>query len=574
MLKRGRDYRETYDGFRWEVPRLYNIGVDVCDRHAAGASRTALIYHDQATDAVVEYSFRQLRGLSNRLANALAGLGIGRGDRVGIVLPQRPETAVAHLAAYKLGAIAVPMSCLFGPDALEYRLRHSAASLVVVDDDSLPRVESILDRLPSLRHVVVASSRRYGGAHSFDDLLERGAERFVPAATHADDPALLIYTSGTTGPPKGALHAHRTLLGHLPGVEFSNNFLPQPGDRFWSPADWAWIAGLMDVLLPAWHHGLPVVVDPAGKFDPERAFDLMARHSVRNTLIPPSALKMMRDVPEPRQRYGFELRTVSSGGEPLGSEVLEWAKDGLGVTINEVYGQTEANLVVGSCHEVMAIKPGSMGRPMPGHEVAVIRSDGSRAPAGEIGEIAVKRPDPVMILEYWNHPQATEDRVHRRLGPHGRHGQSGRRRLLLVHRPKGRPDNQQQLQDRPVRGRGLDTQTPGGVDGRRCRRTRRDAGGDRQGFREAQAGRRGVTGARRGHPGDRQGKPERPRVSPGGRVCRFATYDHDGKDHPPGAAGQGEEPARTPRLGLASVDNAARLELRPLELAGRPELHR
>ncbi len=410
MLKRGRDYRETYDGFSWEVPRLYNIAVDVCDRHAAGASRTALIYHDQKTDAVVEYSFRQLRGLSNRLANALAGLGIGRGDRVGIVLPQRPETAVAHLAAYKLGAIAVPMSCLFGPDALEYRLRHSGASLVVVDDDTLPRVESILEGLPSLRHVVVASSGRHGGTHSFDDLLARGDERFVPAATRADDPALLIYTSGTTGPPKGALHAHRTLLGHLPGVEFSNNFLPQPGDRFWSPADWAWIAGLMDVLLPAWHHGLPVVVDPAGKFDPERAFDLMARHSVRNTLIPPSALKMMRDVPEPRQRYDFQLRTVSSGGEPLGSEVLEWAKDGLGVTINEVYGQTEANLVVGSCHEVMEIRPGSMGRPMPGHEVAVIRRDGSRAPAGEVGEIAVKRPDPVMILEYWDDPQATEDR--------------------------------------------------------------------------------------------------------------------------------------------------------------------
>ena len=361
-MKRGRDYRETYDGFRWEVPRLYNIAVDVCDRHAVGASRTALIYHDQKTDAVVEYSFRQLRGLSNRLANALAGLGIGRGDRVGIVLPQRPETAVAHLAAYKLGAIAVPMSCLFGPDALEYRLRHSGASLVVVDDDTLPRVESILDRLPSLRHVVVASSGRHGGTHSFDDLLARGDERFVPAATRADDPALLIYTSGTTGPPKGALHAHRTLLGHLPGVEFSNNFLPQPGDRFWSPADWAWIAGLMDVLLPAWHHGLPVVVDPAGKFDPERAFDLMARHSVRNTLIPPSALKMMRDVPEPRQRFDFDLRTVSSGGEPLGSEVLEWARDGLGVTINEVYGQTEANLVVGSCHEVMEIRAGIDGQ--------------------------------------------------------------------------------------------------------------------------------------------------------------------------------------------------------------------
>ena len=413
MLKRGRDYRETYDGFRWEVPPLYNIAVDVCDRHAArasSASRTALVHHDLETDAVVEYSFRQLRGLSNRLANAFAALGIGSGDRVGIVLPQRPETAVAHLTAYKLGAVAVPMSCLFGPDALEYRLRHSGAGIVVVDDDTLPKVESISDGLPALRHVVVVSSRKYGGTRSFEELLARGTERFTPVATRADDPALLIYTSGTTGPPKGALHAHRSLLGHLPGVEFSNNFLPQPGDRFWSPADWAWIAGLMDVLLPAWHHGLPVVVDPPGKFDPERAFDLMARHSVRNTLIPPSALKMMREVPEPRQRYGFDLRTVSSGGEALGAEVLEWAKDGLGVTVNEVYGQTEANLVVGSCHEVMEIKPGSMGRPMPGHDVTVIRKDGSPAPAGEIGEIAVKRPDPVMILEYWNDPQATRDR--------------------------------------------------------------------------------------------------------------------------------------------------------------------
>lgn len=410
MLKRGRDYRETYDGFRWEIPRRYNIGVDVCDRHAGNASRPALIHHDEGTGAVVEYSFRQLRELSNRLANAFTGLGIGRGDRVGIVLPQRPETAVAHLTVYKMGAVAVPLSCLFGPEALEYRLRHSGASLVVVDDDGLPKVESIESRLPSLRHVVAVSSRRCGDVHSFDDLLARGDEQFTPAATDADDPALLIYTSGTTGPPKGALHAHRALLGHLPGVEFSNNFPPQAGDRFWGPADWAWIAGLMDVLLSAWHHGLPVLVDPPGKFDPERAFYLMARHNVRNALIPPSALKMMREIREPRQRHDFDLRTVFSGGEPLGAEVLEWGEESLGVTINEVYGQTEVNMVVGSCHEVMRIRPGSMGRPMPGHEVAVIREDGSRAPAGETGEIAVRRPDPVMLLEYWNDPQATEDK--------------------------------------------------------------------------------------------------------------------------------------------------------------------
>ena len=410
MLRKGRDYQETFDGFTWNVPEFYNIAVDVCDRHADDRSRTALVCHDEKTDAVVEYSFHHLREQSNRLANGLKGLGIGRGDRVGIVLPQRPETALAHLAAYKLGAIAVPLFCLFGPDALEYRLRHSGARLVVVDHDNLPKVEAIKDRLPSLEQVVTVDSGGPGEFHDFADVLTRSDERFVPVRTRADDPALLIYTSGTTGPPKGALHAHRALLGHLPGVEFSNNFAPQAGDCFWSPADWAWIAGLMDVLLPAWHHGLPVVADLPGKFDPERAFDLMARHRVRNALIPPSALKMMREVPQPREKYGFELRTIFSGGEPLGSEVLEWAQESLGVTVNEVYGQTEANMVVGSCHEVMEIKPGSMGRPMPGHEVAVIREDGSPAPAGEIGEIAVNRPDPVMILEYWDDPEASKKR--------------------------------------------------------------------------------------------------------------------------------------------------------------------
>ena len=310
----------------------------------------------------------------------------------------------------KLGAIAVPMFTLFGPDALEYRLADSGAKLLVVDDENLDKIVAIRDRLPELEQIVVAAQKAVREFHVFEDLLARGDGRFQPVRTLADDPALLIYTSGTTGPPKGALHAHRALLGHIPGMEFSNNFAPQPGDCFWTPADWAWVAGLMDVLLPAWHHGLPVVASRSRGFDPERTFDLLARHQVRNALIPPTALKMMRDVPNPKDKYDFTLRTVSSGGEPLGAEVLEWAKNSLGVTINEVYGQTEANLVIGSCHEVMEIKPGSMGRPIPGHEVTVIEEDGSPTPVGEIGEIAVKRPYPVMFLEYWNDAQATDEK--------------------------------------------------------------------------------------------------------------------------------------------------------------------
>ena len=410
MLKRGTNYQETFDQFRWNTPEFYNIAVDVCDRHANGKPQPALIYHEEETGDIAEYSFHQLRRLSDRLAASLRALGVERGDRVGIVLPQRPETALTHLAAYKLGAIAVPLFCLFGPDALEYRLADSGAKLVVVDDDNLEKIAEIRGQLPALKHIVVVTHRRVKEFQVFDDLLAGGDGHFLPARTRADDPALIIYTSGTTGPPKGTLHAHRVLLGHLPGVEFSNDFAPQPGDRFWTPADWAWVAGLMDVLLPTWHHGLPVVASRARRFDPERAFDLLAQHRIRNALIPPTALKMMRDVPSPREKHRFNLRTVSSGGEPLGAEVLEWARDSLGVTINEVYGQTEANLVIGSCHEVMEIKPGSMGKPIPGHEVTVIQEDGSPTPIGEIGEIAVKRPDPVMFLEYWKNSQATEDK--------------------------------------------------------------------------------------------------------------------------------------------------------------------
>ena len=410
MLTRGKDYQETYDRFRWEIPGHYNIAVDVCDRHAIGDPKRALVYDDEDTGDIAEYSFHQLKELSDRLAAALGALGVRRGDRIGIILPQRPETALTHLAAYKLGAIAVPMFTLFGPDALEYRLADSGAKLLVVDDENLDKIVAIRDRLPELEQIVVAAQKAVREFHVFEDLLARGDGRFQPVRTLADDPALLIYTSGTTGPPKGALHAHRALLGHIPGMEFSNNFAPQPGDCFWTPADWAWVAGLMDVLLPAWHHGLPVVASRSRGFDPERTFDLLARHQVRNALIPPTALKMMRDVPNPKDKYDFTLRTVSSGGEPLGAEVLEWAKNSLGVTINEVYGQTEANLVIGSCHEVMEIKPGSMGRPIPGHEVTVIEEDGSPTPVGEIGEIAVKRPDPVMFLEYWTDAQATDEK--------------------------------------------------------------------------------------------------------------------------------------------------------------------
>ena len=407
MLHRGNNYDEVYGSFRWEVPERFNIGVAACDRHATGEGRLALIY--EAPDGTVErFSFDDLKRLSNRCANALGGLGIRRGDRVGVLLPQRPETAIAHLAIYKLGAVAVPLFVQFGPDALEHRLADSGARALITDGDNLAKVPRDLPELATIL-VVDGDSNSHGAGHPlFWPALERARDAFTPADTAKDDPALITYTSGTTGKSKGALHAHRVLLGHLPGVQLPHDFFPQPGDLYWTPADWAWIGGLLDVLLPSLYFGVPVLAHRAQKFDPEAAFALMGRHRVRNVFLPPTALKMMRPVAAPRERFGLDLRSVASGGEALGSDILEWSRAALGVAVNEFYGQTEANLLVGNCASLFPVRPGSMGKPIPGHLVAVVSAEGEKVPPGETGIIAVRRPDPVMFLGYWNNPEATQ----------------------------------------------------------------------------------------------------------------------------------------------------------------------
>ena len=407
MLPRANSYDELRRAFRWDVPARCNIAVDCCDRHAEGgaADRVALI-EPEAGGGARRWTFGMLRRQSNRLANVLQAHGVARGDRIGILLGQQVETALSHLAAYKLGAVALPLFGLFGEDALEYRLRDSGARAAVTNAANLPKLLAIRDRLPELRALIVTDGDT-GGLPSFHETLERASDAFVPVDTAADDPALLIYTSGTTGPPKGALHGQRIVRGHLPGVEFPHEFFPQPGDLMWTPADWAWAGGLLDILLPALHHGVPVLASRTGKFDPEEAFALMAAHGVRNAFLPPTALKMMRQVPDPRSRHAHALRSIGSGGESLGADLLDWGREAFGLTINEFYGQTECNLVLASCAGLMPSKPGWIGRAVPGHVVAIVDADGNELPADTPGEIAVRRPDPVMFLEYWNNPEAT-----------------------------------------------------------------------------------------------------------------------------------------------------------------------
>ena len=407
VLPVARGYHALYRAFRWQVPARYNIGVDVCDRWAQSEPGRTAIFNVPADGAVEEVSYGALRDASNRLANALAAHGISRGDRVAILLPQAPAVAVSHIAIYKLGAIALPLAMLFGVEAVSYRLQDSGARALITNSQGLAKLAGVRDTLAGLR-LVLSIDGAGEGAEDFHATLARAASDFTPVATAADDPALMVYTSGTTGPPKGALHAHRVLLGHLPGIEFPHEFLPQPGDRFWTPADWAWAGGLLNVLLPGLHYGVPVVAQKFEKFDPEAAFALMTAMAVRNAFIPPTALRMLRSAPRPKGE--IRLRSVGSGGEALGAETYEWGKSALGVTINEFYGQTECNLVLASCAAIGVSRPGAIGKPVPGHTVAVIRPDGSECPPGELGQIAIKRPDPVMFLEYWGNPDATRDK--------------------------------------------------------------------------------------------------------------------------------------------------------------------
>jgi len=400
------DYATLVREFRWQVPAHYNIGLDVCERWALSEPDRLAILHVHADGRSAEISYGWLAETSNRLANALCAHDIARGDRVAILLPQMPEVAACHIAIYKCAAVALPLAMLFGVDALSYRLQNSGAKALITNAQGVAKVAAIRAELPDLQCVLSVDGAGEG-AESFSETLARASSDFRPTDTSPDDAAMMIYTSGTTGPPKGALHAHRVLIGHMPGIELPHDLFPQPGDRFWTPADWAWAGGLLDCLLPSLKYGVPVVSYRFEKFDAEEAFALMAKTAVRNAFIPPTALRMLRAAESPRGRYDIKLRSVGSGGEALGAETYEWGKSTLGLTINEFFGQTECNLVVASCAKIGVSKAGAIGKPVPGHTVAVIHPDGSPCAAGELGQIAVRRPDPVMFLEYWGRPEAT-----------------------------------------------------------------------------------------------------------------------------------------------------------------------
>lgn len=409
-------YAKEYRRWRWLVPEAFNIAHACAHRWQADPSRavrTAIAWEDE-TGLADRISYADLSARVLRVASALAKLGIVSGDRVAICLPQRIETAVSLLAVLHLGAVAVPLTVLFGPDALEYRLAHAECKLAICDAASLGSVLSVRDKVPTLRTIIACAGATDPEAVNWNDLLASGGVSHPIVATRADDAAMIIYTSGTTGPPKGALIPHRAMYGNSSGFIFSHNLFPQPDDVFWSPADWAWTGGLWDALLPTLFFG-HTLVGYRGRFDPERALSLMERHQVTCTFLFPTALKMMmKAVPNPRERYTLRLRSIMSAGESVGETVFNWTQKALGVTLNEMFGQTELNYVVGNCAKLWPARPGSMGRAYPGHQVAVIDALGRVAKVGETGDVAVNKrdihgdPDPVFFLGYLDNEAGTK----------------------------------------------------------------------------------------------------------------------------------------------------------------------
>jgi acetyl-CoA synthetase len=460
-LSAGDQYARLHGSFQWLVPEEFNI-AQVCCGHWASlpdAERRVAVYATDATGSRGAYSFATLQQQANRLSQVLCSLGVQRGDRVAIVMPQRFETAVAYMAVLQMGAVAMPLSMLFGPEAIQFRLQDSEAVVAICDESSIENVAAVRGHCALLRTVLGVEDASAQADHDYAALLAKAKPGFAPVTTLASDPAVLIYTSGTTGNPKGALIPHRALIGNLSGFVCSQNWFGFDGrdnrqtrSVFWSPADWAWTGGLMDALLPTLYFGRPIVAFK-GRFQPQTAFELMQRFGVTHTFLFPTALKAMMKAyagtvgKTVRQQFGLKLQAIMSAGEAVGDAVFDYCQAQLGVTVNEMFGQTEINYIVGNCamgtpvpaaaqgrpkqgtapgggsaaHAMASVgalvgwsaKPGSMGRAYPGHRVAVIDEEGQECAPGVVGDVALNRfdvhgqADPIFFLGYWKNEAAT-----------------------------------------------------------------------------------------------------------------------------------------------------------------------
>ncbi|WP_255152073.1 acyl-CoA synthetase [Halorarius halobius] len=399
-------YDEAVSEFEWDVPETFNAAEAVCGQWARaddGKRRVALFYEDEDGNRET-YTFWQIQRAANRVSNALESLGVEQGTRVGVVLPQRPETLITNVAILQCGGVVVPLSPMYGEDGLRYRLDHSGTEVAVVGSQRAETVAALRGELDALETVVTLDAPDVDG-EAWGDVVPDADHRYETVATDAEDSAYIIYTSGTTGKPKGAHHAHRNILGYIPGWQMINDF-PGAGAVHYTPAGWSWVGGLFAVVWGAWFHGQPVV-GAAGEFDPERTYELFERYGITNPLLTATMMRMLSEVDH--ENYDLDLEMIPSGGEKVTPDLYEFVDREWDATLEEVYGMTECNFVVATNAGLVERNLESSGRPCPGHTVEIIDEEtGEPMPDGEIGHIAVRRPDPSMLLEYWDDPERTE----------------------------------------------------------------------------------------------------------------------------------------------------------------------
>lgn len=407
-LRQYDDYDEAYEEFEWPNPTQFNIAEAVCGQwaEAADGKRRVALFYEDADGNTATYTFWQVQRMANRVSNVLREAGVEIGTRVGIILPQRPETLIANLAVLQMGAISVPLSALYGSEGLRYRLDQSNTQVAIVDTERVETLADLEAELDALETIITLDDPDGMDGISWRDATAAASPEFDTVETEPDDSAYIIYTSGTTGKPKGAHHAHRKLLGYIPGWQMINEF-PEDEAVHYTPSGWSWVGGLFAVVWGAWYHGQPVV-GYGGQFDPETTYGLLERYGVTNTLLTSTMIRMMSEVDH--DPYDLDLQVVPSGGEKVTEGIYDYVEQEWDAVVNEIYGQTECNFLVGTNHELMDVNREATGKACPGHEIAVIDEDtGEKVAPGEIGHIAVKRPDPSMLLGYWDQPELTTD---------------------------------------------------------------------------------------------------------------------------------------------------------------------
>ena len=402
----GESYEDICRKFSWQIPEYFNIADAVCDRWADDTTRIAMT-HENLDGSVKNFTFAEIKRYSNQFANLLNSLGLEQGDRALVLLTQSPECAISHVACFKSGIVSCLASVLFGPDAIQHRLTSTNAKVCITNKANLSKVQNIRGACPSLEHIVVVDDDSPSYALSLWRSIADQNDTFDNVKTLSEDTAWISFTSGTTGQPKGVLMPHRILLGNKPLFEYYYDYGPREGDTLWSPADWAWIAGLINILLVGWYSGCRVVSTDMEGFNAEAAFRILGQHDITVSLLTPTVLKLMRQI-DSEESPELQLRVVLSGGEAVGKELALWADDRFGLTISEGFGQTECNGMIGTNPRLMAVRHGSLGKAMPGSVCAIVDNDGNEVERGVQGNIAIKRPHPAMFSGYLNNPEATE----------------------------------------------------------------------------------------------------------------------------------------------------------------------